>query len=212
MLLGLPGAGKGTQAARLAEVLGVPHVATGDMFREAMAAGTPVGLQVKAVVEAGAYVPDGLTIALVEERLRQPDCAPGFVLDGFPRTVGQAEALDRLLGRAAARLDRVLLLDVPEAVVLARLTGRRTCPACGATYHMASAPPGPGGACLRCGATVVQRADDREDVQRRRLETYRTLTEPLVPFYAAAGRLVRVSGEGAVDAVAARLRAAAVGA
>jgi adenylate kinase len=211
VLLGLPGAGKGTQAALLAERLGVPHIATGDMFRAAVAADSPLGKRVQAIMESGAYVPDGLTIEVMRERLGQPDCAAGAVLDGFPRTVAQADALDGMLADRGRGVDAALLLEVAEDAVIARLALRRVCPRCKATYHLETAPPGPGGRCTRCGTPVVVRADDREDVQRRRLATYRRETEQLLPHYAARGLLVRVDGAGAVAEVAARV-AKAVGA
>jgi adenylate kinase len=211
VLLGLPGAGKGTQAALLAQRLGVPHVATGDMFRAAVAAGSPLGQQVRAIMESGAYVPDALTIAVMRQRLGEADCAPGVVLDGFPRTVPQAEALDAILSERGREVDRAVLLEVPEEAVIARLALRRVCPRCKASYHLETAPPGPDGRCTRCGTPVVPRADDREDVQRQRLETYRRETERLLPHYEARGLLVRVDGVGPVDAVALRV-AGAVGA
>jgi adenylate kinase len=209
VVLGLPGAGKGTQAALLASSAAVPHIATGNIFRQAMADGTPLGLQVKAIVDSGRLVPDELTIAIVRARLQQGDAATGFILDGFPRTAPQAEALDRFLIPIGRPLERALYIDVPEDQVLARLVGRRTCPGCGATYHVETAPPQPDGTCPRCGRQVVQRADDREEVQRRRLAAYRRETEPLLPYYAAQGKLVRVDGEGTVADVAARMREAA---
>ncbi len=210
VLLGLPGAGKGTQAALLAQHLGVPHVATGDMFRAAVAAGSPLGRQVRAVMESGAYVPDALTIEVMRDRLAQPDCAAGAVLDGFPRTVAQAEALDLMLADRGRGVDAAVLLEVAEDAVIARLSLRRVCPRCGASYHLETAPPGPGGVCTRCGTPVEARADDREDVQRRRLQTYRRETEQLLPHYAARGLLRRVDGMGTVPEVAVRV-AKAVG-
>jgi len=211
VLLGLPGAGKGTQAALLARGAGVPHIATGNIFRQAMADGTALGLQVRAIVEGGGLVPDALTVAIVQERLGRPDCAAGFVLDGFPRTVAQATALDRHLDCAGAPLERAIYLHVPEERVVARLAGRRVCPGCGATYHVLTDPPNADGTCPRCGRTVEQRADDRQEVQARRVEAYRRETAPLLPYYSAQGRLVRVDGEGSVAEVAGRLGAAAEG-
>ena len=209
VLLGLPGAGKGTQAALLAEKAGIPHVATGNIFRAAMSKGTPLGLQVKAIVDSGALVPDALTIAIVRERLAEPDCKRGFVLDGFPRTVPQAEALDEILTAAGSPLERAIYIDVPEERVVARLAGRRTCPHCGATYHVQTDPPNADGTCRRCGHAVTQRADDAEDAQRRRVQAYRRDTEPLLPYYDRTGKLARVPGEGAVSEVAIRVLAAA---
>ena len=211
ILLGLPGAGKGTQAALLAERAGVPHIATGNIFRAAMSAGTPLGQQVKAIVDSGALVPDTLTIAIVRARLAEADCRQGFILDGFPRTVPQAEALDQTLSDVGQPVERAISIDVAEDRVVARLAGRRTCPQCGATYHVETDPPQPDGTCRRCGHAVTQRADDREDVQRRRVQAYRRDTEPLLPYYTDQRKLVRVSGEGSVSEVAARVAAAAVG-
>ncbi len=212
VLLGLPGAGKGTQAALLASSAGVPHVATGNIFRQAMTAGTPLGLQVREIVERGGLVPDQLTVAIVRQRLMEADAARGFVLDGFPRTVPQALALDAMLRGMAAPLERAVLLQMTADEAVARLAGRRVCPRCGATYHLQAAPPAPDGTCPRCGAAVEQRADDREEVQRRRVEAYEGETAPLVPHYEAAGRLLRVPAGGDVADVAARLRAALAGA
>ena len=211
VLLGLPGAGKGTQAVALAARGGVPHVATGNIFRQAIADRSALGLQVQAIYDAGALVPDALTIALVRDRLARSDSAAGFVLDGFPRTVPQASALDEMLEAQGHPLEVAIHLHVPAALVLGRLVGRRWCPNCGAVYHVESDPPASGDACRRCGTAVVQRADDREEVQRRRLEAYRAETEPLLPYYAAAGKLVTVDGAGSVQDVAARLQAAVQG-
>lgn len=214
VMLGLPGAGKGTQAKRLAAGGGVPHVATGDIFRQAMADGTPLGREVQAIVARGAYVPDSLTIEIVRERLAQADAGTGFVLDGFPRTAPQAEALDELLAAQGRALEHALLLEMDVEAVIRRLSGRRVCPQCGAIYHVETDPPGADGACRRCGATVVQRPDDQADVQRRRVEVYEKETSPLIPFYAAQGKLVAVSGSGNTDEVAGRIagRLAEVGA
>jgi adenylate kinase len=210
LLVGPPGAGKGTQAARLAAWAAVPHVATGDMFRQAVRDGSPLGQELRRYMERGALVPDELTVALVRERLLQPDCAGGFVLDGFPRTLPQAEALDRLLAELGRPLELALFLDVPEDVILRRLGGRRVCPACGATYHVDTDPPTPDGRCRRCGTAVVQREDDREETQRRRLAVYRRDTAPLLDYYGSQGKLRRVDGDRPVDEVT-RALVAAVG-
>lgn len=206
-LLGLPGAGKGTQAALLAGVAGVPHIATGAIFRQAVAAGTPLGRQVQDILEAGGLVPDAVTVEVLRERLADPDCASGFLLDGFPRTLGQAEALEALLAGLGSPLERVVYLDVPEGRVVARLSGRRVCARCGATYHVEADPPPADGRCGRCGGPVVQRADDAADVQRRRVATYRRDTEPLLGFYAGRGLLLRIDGDRPMAAVAAELAA-----
>lgn len=194
-MLGLPGAGKGTQAALLAASLGVPHIATGNMFRQAVAAGSPLGQKVGALLAAGELVPDGLTVAVVGERLGQPDCASGFILDGFPRTLAQGEALDHLLLESGTPLQHALYLEIAEERAVARLAGRRTCTSCGATYHVQTDPPGPGGLCRRCGQPVATRPDDAPEVQRRRIDAYRRDTEPLLGFYRGQGHLLLVDAD-----------------
>lgn len=211
VFLGPPGAGKGTQASRLAARLGVPHVSTGDMFRAAIAAGTPMGERARPYVERGAYVPDEVVVGVVRERLEAGDCASGFVLDGFPRTTVQAEALDRLLAERGTPLDAVVHLAVDDDTVVRRLSGRRVCPRCGAVHGAADAAGGTAGAsavasrCARCGAELVQREDDREDLVRRRLAVYRQQTGPLVEYYRERGLLREVDGTGSVEDVAARI-------
>ncbi|HEY8414917.1 MAG TPA: adenylate kinase, partial [Thermaerobacter sp.] len=187
IFLGPPGAGKGTQAARLAERAGVPQISTGDMLRAAVRAGTPLGLEAKRYMDAGQLVPDDVTIAIVRERLAQDDCRRGFLLDGFPRTVPQAEGLAAALEELGVGLDGVLYFDVPDEVVVERLSGRRVCPECQATYHVRFDPPREAGRCDRCGAALVQRHDDREETVRERLAVYRRQTEPLVDYYHRAG-------------------------
>jgi len=202
IFLGAPGAGKGTQARRLAAGSGVPQVATGDMLREALAAGTPLGLEAKRYMEQGALVPDEVVIGLVDERLSRPDAGAGYVLDGFPRTVVQAEALDALLRRRGQELDRVVFFDVSRDELVRRLTGRRVCRRCGTAYHLASAPPKVEGHCDQCGGELYQRDDDRESTVARRLDVYQTQTAPLLDYYRKRGLLVRVAGEGPVEQVA----------
>lgn len=208
VLLGPPGAGKGTQARRLARERDVPHIATGDMLREAVAAGTPLGLRARQYMEQGALVPDDVIVGLIGERLEQPDAKRGFILDGFPRTLPQAAALDRLLGERGQALDAVVVFDVSEAELLRRLTGRRVCPACQTAYHLASNPPREAGRCDRCGAALVQRDDDTEATVRRRLAVYAEQTAPLLDHYRRRGLLRTVRGEGPIDGVQAALRAA----
>ena len=209
LLLGAPGAGKGTQADLLVETFGVPHIATGDMFRAAKAAGTPLGLLAKQYMDQGELVPDDVTIGLVRERLAQPDTARGYILDGFPRTPGQAAALDALLGDLGQHLDAVVKLTVPRDELLRRLTGRRICPQCNANYHVAFAPPKREGMCDRCGHALVQREDDSVATVAHRLDVYDASTRPLIKFYEKKGLLHRVDGTQPVQAVTAAIAAAA---
>ncbi|MCL6592419.1 MAG: adenylate kinase [Alicyclobacillus sp.] len=200
VLLGLPGAGKGTQAERITAEFGIPHVSTGDMFRAAIAAGSPLGQKVKSYLDQGRLVPDSLTIEVVKERLRQPDAAAGFLLDGFPRTLPQAEALDTMLADIGKPLDCVLYIHVPQEVLLARLTGRRICKSCGATYHVVFQPPAVAGTCDKCQGQLYQRPDDSEAAVATRLEQY-AQTAPLVDFYRGRGLLRQVDGLRSIDAV-----------
>jgi adenylate kinase len=201
VFLGPPGAGKGTQAERLAAALGVPRVATGDIFRQAVREGTPLGRQAKEYMDRGALVPDDVTVGIVRERLAQPDCAAGFVLDGFPRTLPQAEALDRILGELGRPVQHAVLLTVPDEEIVRRAAGRRVCPRCGATYHLVSSPPRVDERCDACGEALVLRDDDREETVRSRLEVYRRQTEPLAAYYRQRGLLRPVDGTGPIDAV-----------
>jgi len=206
--LGPPGAGKGTQARDLAREWGVPHLATGDMLREAVAAGTAVGVEAKRYMDQGALVPDDVIIGLMAERLGGRDAAKGFILDGFPRTIAQAEALARLLKDLGQALDAVVYFDVSEAELLRRLTGRRVCRACGRTYHLTSSPPKRAGVCDACGGELYQREDDREATVRNRLEVYRRQTAPLLDYYRQRNVLATVAGEGAIAAIRDAVRAA----
>ena len=208
IFLGPPGAGKGTQAQSLAKEWGVPHVATGDMLREAAAAKTPLGLEAKRHMDAGALVPDDVVIGLVGERLAQPDAKAGVVLDGFPRTVAQAEALDALFARTGLTLDRVIFFDVSRAELLRRLTGRRVCRACGRTFHLVSAPPKVAGKCDVCGGELYQRTDDSEATVGTRLDVYEKQTSPLLDYYRSRNLLATIAGEGSVAQVAEAIRSA----
>jgi adenylate kinase len=212
IFLGPPGAGKGTQARQLAEAWQAAHIATGDMLREAVAQGTPLGREAKRHMDAGGLVPDEVVIGLVAERLTRPDTRNGFVLDGFPRTAPQAEALDRMLEGRGLALDRVIFLDVPRPELLRRLTGRRICRNCGATYHLVSAPPQRPGRCDVCGGELYQRDDDAEAAVARRLDVYESQTAPLLAYYRSRGQLVSVRGEGSVEEVAAEVKRAVPGA
>ena len=208
IFLGPPGAGKGTQARELARAEGVPQIATGEMLREAVAAGTPLGREAKRVMESGALVPDDVMIGLIAERLRQPDAARGFILDGFPRTIAQAEALDRLLKDLGQSLDVVVYFDVSPPELLRRLTGRRLCRQCQTAYHVVSAPPRRPGICDRCGGELYQRDDDSEATVRHRLDVYARQTAPLLDYYRGRGLLTTVNGEGSVEAIGATIRRA----
>ena len=208
IFLGPPGAGKGTQARELSREWGVPQIATGEMLRDAVAAGTPLGREAKRVMDSGGLVPDDVMIGLIAERLRQPDAARGFILDGFPRTIAQAEALDRLLKDLGHSLDAVLYFQVSEPELLRRLTGRRLCRQCQTAYHLVSAPPRRPGVCDRCGGELYQRPDDSEETVRRRLEVYSRQTAPLLDYYGGRGRLTTIDGEGSVESIAAAIRRA----
>lgn len=207
MLLGPPGAGKGTQAVRVAAALGVPHISTGDILRENVRAGTDLGREAKRFMDAGDLVPDDVIIGMVGDRLAEPDASTGFVLDGFPRTVRQARALEELLVARDAPLGVVVRLAVDPAEVVERLSGRRTCAACGAISHVRLQPPREPGRCDACGGELVQRDDDREDVVLNRLEVYRAQTEPLEAFYWERGLLRDVDAIGDIDAVHERVMA-----
>lgn len=207
IFLGPPGAGKGTQASRLARELGVPHVATGDMLREAAQQGMRLGLEARRYMDRGALVPDEVVIGLVGERLGQADAASGWLLDGFPRTVPQAEALDALLRQRGLDVDRVVFFRVPDAELLRRVTGRRVCRQCGTAFHLVFNPPAQAGCCDRCGGPLYQREDDAESAVAHRLEVYVNQTEPLLDYYRRRNLLAEVSGEGTVDQVTAAIRA-----
>jgi adenylate kinase len=204
ILLGPPGAGKGTQAGNIAGTYSIPHISTGDILRANVREGTELGLRAKGFMDAGELVPDEVIIGMVGARLAEADAEKGFLFDGFPRTVPQAEALEALLREREQPLDVVLRLAVDEDEVVTRLTGRRTCASCGAVYHVAHQPPATDGVCDACGGDLVQREDDREDVVRNRLEVYRRSTEPLEEFYWNRGLLRDVEAVGTVDEVAAR--------
>ncbi len=198
VFLGPPGAGKGTQAKRLAEEFGFKHLSTGDILREAIRKGTPLGRKAKEYIERGELVPDDLMIALIEEVLPEEG---GVILDGFPRTITQAEALDQMLERKGLKLSRAILFDVDDDVVVERLSGRRVCPNCGAVYHIKYRPPKNDEICDICGAQLVQREDDREEVVRRRLEVYRKQTAPLIDYYETKGILIRLDATKDIEEV-----------
>ena len=212
IFLGPPGAGKGTQAKLLSQSLGVPQISTGDMLRAAVKNGTPMGRAAQTFMESGGLVPDDVVVGIVRERLSAVDCASGFILDGFPRTVAQAEALDVMLGEIGCRIDRVLCIDVARGDLVERMVGRRVCPACGKGYHVMFEPPQVVGVCDCCGAGLVQRADDVEETVVRRLDVYEQQTQPLIDYYEMAGTLRVLSGVGAIDDIRERIRDAVTGA
>jgi adenylate kinase len=201
VLLGPPGVGKGTQGRLLAAHYRVPLVSTGEMLRDAVKKGTPLGRQAQVVMDAGRLVSDDLMIRLVQERTAQADASQGFLLDGFPRTVAQAESLDALMRSRDQELDAVILLTADEAELVRRLAARRECPTCGRAYNLETQPPRDGRTCDADGTALVQREDDREETVRKRLEVYRAQTEPLVEFYRRDGRLREVQAQGVVDDV-----------
>lgn len=208
ILLGLPGAGKGTQAKVLADRHGLLHISTGDMFRQAAAEGTELGLRAQEFMSRGELVPDAVTIGMLLERIARPDAAAGIMLDGFPRTIPQAEALDRALEDRGEQIDSVLYIQVPEDLLMARLTGRWSCSKCGAIYHELTNPPRQSGTCDECGGELTQRADDRPDTVQARLNTNREWTEALAKYYGAQGKLCEIDGTGEPADVTARLEAA----
>lgn len=203
IFMGPPGAGKGTQAERIVNEFHIPHISTGDAFRAAMKEGTPLGVEAKRYVDQGLLVPDEITIGIVRERLSQPDCSEGFMLDGFPRTISQAEALDGILEALGKKLDAVIDLQVDRSFLLARLTGRRICKSCGATYHVVFNPPKQEGVCDKCGGELYQRSDDTEEKVGTRLDEYTNKTAPLLEYYRNQGNLRQVNGEQEIDAVTA---------
>lgn len=205
ILLGPPGAGKGTQAKRLTERLGVPQISTGDMLRRHVAEGTALGRDAKAYMDRGALVPDAVLVGMIRERFQAPECARGCVLDGFPRTTAQAEALAEMLRAVGSRLDGVVSLEVSEGLLVRRLAGRWTCRACQAMYHETDNPPRAAGRCDGCGGELSQRDDDRTETIQRRVRVYREQTEPLIGYYGRAGLLRRVDGEGTPDEVFGRI-------
>ena len=206
ILFGPPGSGKGTQAKMIAEKHGVPHISTGDILREAVREGSELGRKAEPIMKAGGLVPDDLMIGIIRERLAKPDARKGFVLDGFPRTVPQAEKLDALLDEGNGKdRPRVLSLLVPDEVIVRRIAGRRSCPSCGAVYHLESAPPKAAGVCDACGAALVSRPDDNEGSVRKRLEAFHRQTVPVAEFYRAKGWLRDVDGLGSVDEVFERI-------
>jgi adenylate kinase len=208
IFLGPPGSGKGTQAVPIAGKLNLPHVSTGDIFRANLNKGTPLGLEAKKYMDAGALVPDDLVVRLVAGRLAEPDARNGALLDGFPRTAAQAEALSAFLANAGSHVARCLSLEVSDATILTRLSGRRICRNCGVGYHLSFSPPPADGRCGRCGGEIYQRDDDREETIKKRLDVYHRQTSPLIHWYGDHGLLKAVDGEGQVEEITRRIFAA----
>ena len=194
VLLGAPGAGKGTQGAVLSKNYGIPHISTGDILREAVKNKTPLGTKAFEYMNSGALVPDEVVTGIVVDRLGNPDTNKGFILDGFPRTLKQAEDLDEQLGRISSNIDLVLYFEIPEAIAIERLTGRRVCKKCGANYHIKNIPPLKEGVCDKCGSALFQRPDDTIETVKNRLKVYEEQTQPLVEYYSKKGILKKVSG------------------
>lgn len=201
ILLGPPGAGKGTQAKLISEKFSIPHISTGDIFRANIKEQTPLGIEAKKYIDKGQLVPDEVTIGIVKDRLTKDDCDNGFLLDGFPRTVAQAEALDEFLKNVNKELDVALLIKVPEEFILERMTGRRVCTSCGASYHIKFNPPKQEGKCDICGSELIQRKDDTEATVKERLEVYSKQTYPLINYYNDNGILSEVDGTESIDKV-----------
>jgi adenylate kinase len=208
VLLGPPGAGKGTQAKLLATELAIPHISTGDMFRDHKARGTEIGKQIQAIMDSGGLVTDDITNAMVKERLARADCAGGFILDGYPRTSAQAQYLEDILGAAGRRISRALSYEVVEEALVERISGRRSCPKCGAVYHVTATPPKQAGICDKDGTALVLREDDKPENVRKRMQEYSAKTEPLKRFYADKGLVTVLDGIGAPDAILAATRRA----
>ena len=201
IMLGAPGAGKGTQAKRIAQRYGIPHVSTGDIFRANIKNGTELGMKAKAYMDAGNLVPDEITIGMLLDRIHEADCEKGYVLDGFPRTIPQAESLTAALKERGEKMDYAIDVDVPDENIINRMSGRRACLACGATYHIAYNPPKKEGVCDQCGEPLVLRKDDKPETVKNRLEVYHQQTQPLIDYYKKEGILAQVDGTQSMDQV-----------
>ncbi len=205
ILLGPPGAGKGTQAKMLVEEYQIPQISTGDILRAAVKEGSPLGKEAKARMDKGELVPDSVVIGIVEERIQQPDCAKGYMLDGFPRTVPQAEALDGMLKNLSSQIDHVVSIEVANEELVERLTGRRTCRDCGAGFHVMFDPPEKEGVCDKCGGELYQRDDDNAETVTSRLEVYESQTLPLIDYYTARGKIRSIDGVGDIKEIFGRV-------
>lgn len=207
ILLGPPGAGKGTQAKRLMDTYGIPQISTGDMLRAALKESTPLGLEAKKYMDQGTLVPDSVVIGLVKERIAQKDCAKGYMLDGFPRNVSQAEALDKMLAELGQKIDHVVCVEVPSEELVKRLTGRRTCRNCGAGFHVMFDPPKKADVCDKCNGELYQRDDDNEATVTSRLKVYDASTKPLIDYYEKLGKLRTIDGVGDMGTILGRIKA-----
>ncbi len=201
VLIGCPGAGKGTQAKVLSEHFGLAHISTGDLLREQVKSGTPLGLKLKAIMESGGLVSDEIVSELLSMRIAQPDCKNGYILDGYPRNVSQAEGLGAIVGE----LDKVVLIEVPDKAIIERMSGRRSCPACGAMYHLKNNPPKTEGKCDKCGAELVARADDNEETVKHRLEVFHSQTAPVIDYYDKKGLVLKIDGTKGINAISEEL-------
>ena len=201
IMLGAPGAGKGTQAKKIADKYQIPHISTGDIFRANIKEGTELGKKAKSYMDQGLLVPDELTLELIMDRFQNPDCANGYVLDGFPRTIPQAEALTAALEKNGETIDYAINVEAPDENIVTRMSGRRACLVCGATYHVVYAPTKTEGVCDRCGEKLVLRDDDKPETVKKRLDVYHSQTQPLIDYYTKQGKLVEVDGTQNVDAV-----------
>ena len=201
ILLGAPGAGKGTQGSLISKQFAIPQISTGDILRSEVKKSTELGRQAKNFMDKGELVPDDIIIEMMENRIRTSDCSNGFILDGFPRTVEQADALRKMLDKNSLDLNCALLIDVPEDVIIERLTGRRVCPNCGEVYHLQYNPPKKDDVCDKCGAKLIQRDDDRKETVKNRLDVYNRSTAPLINYYERLGKLIKINGMGSIDKI-----------
>ncbi|HOE06507.1 MAG: adenylate kinase [Bacilli bacterium] len=201
LIIGAPGAGKGTQAALIKEYFAIPHISTGEMFREAISQQTEIGLEAKKYIDKGDLVPDSVTIELMRERLLKDDCKKGFLLDGFPRTIAQAQALDEMLEKLEIKLDAVLNVDIDDKILIDRIVGRRTCSVCKENYHITNKKTKVEGICDVCGGKLIQRADDTEETIKNRLRVYHQLTKPVLDYYAKQGLIKTISGRENIEEI-----------
>ncbi len=201
ILLGAPGAGKGTQGSLISKQFAIPQISTGDILRSEVKKSTELGKQAKNFMDKGELVPDGIIIGMMENRIKASDCSNGFILDGFPRTVEQADALRKMLDKNGLDLNCALLIDVSEDAIIERLTGRRVCPNCGEVYHLQYNPPKKDNVCDKCGAKLIQRDDDRKEIVKNRLDVYNRSTAPLIDYYERLGKLIKINGMGSMDKI-----------